>query len=141
MFLVLERAGLDSLLARAWRPLRHAYTLAVVTGAWVLFRCNTLSHAGAFFAALAGNGAATEIKYPLQMYLDPLVATTLVVALVGSMPIGRALASLADRNACGRPALHAGSFAVEWVWLAAVLLGSCAYLAAGTYNPFIYFRF
>jgi len=140
-FLVMERAGLDSTLERTWRPLRHAYALAAVIGGWVLFRCETLSHAGVFCAALAGGCAATELRYPPLMYLDPLVATTLAAAFVGSMPVGRALASLIDRRAVDHPRLRAGSFTIEWLWLAFVLVASCAYLAAGTYNPFIYFRF
>lgn len=138
-FLVLERAGLERLLARAWRPLRHAYALAAAVGGWVLFRCESLSHAGAFFAALSGRGALTEAKYPLLMYLDPLVATTLVAALIGSMPVGRTLAAGIARSPL--PALQSTSFVAELLWLAAVLLASCAYLTAGTYNPFIYFRF
>ena len=141
VFLVLERAGVDAALARAWRPLRHAYSLGVVMCGWVVFRCETLSHAGAFFAALAGRGAPTDFRYPLSMYLDPLVATTLVAAVAGAMPLGRTLAALIDRGAPEHRGMPAASFAVEWLWLAAVLLASCAYLAGGTYNPFIYFRF
>jgi alginate O-acetyltransferase complex protein AlgI len=141
VFLIVERAGLNNALERAGRPLRHAYALAAVLGGWVLFRCESLAHAGAFYAALGGQGAATELKYPLLMYLDPLVAATLVVAVIGAMPAGRALATTVDRYAPSRRSLAAAGFAAEWLWLAAVLTASCAYLAAGTYNPFIYFRF
>src|SRR5438034_3647918 len=141
IFLIIERASLSSALERAWRPLRHAYALAAVIGGWVLFRCETLAHAGAFFVALSGQGATTRLTYPLLMYLDPLAATTLAAAVVGSMPLGRALAARIDMSAKAHPFLHAVSFVAEWLWLAAVLVASCAYLAAGTYNPFIYFRF
>ena len=55
------------------------------------------AHARAFYAALGGGGADTHVKYPLLMYLDPLVATTLVVAVIGAMPVGRALAVAIDR--------------------------------------------
>jgi len=141
IFLVLEHSRFESVLANAWRPFRHAYALGAAIGGWVLFRCESFSHAGAFFSALAGSGAPTLLKYPLLMYLDPLVATTLVAALIGLMPVGRALAARIDRGGPDHRLLRAASFAAEWLWLAAVLLASCAYLAAGTYNPFIYFRF
>jgi alginate O-acetyltransferase complex protein AlgI len=141
VFLVLEHTGLEGALARAWRPVRHAYALVAVLGGWVLFRCDTLSHAGAFYAALAGGGAPTQLKYPLLMYLDPLVAITLAVAVIGSIPVGRVMAAAIDRRTAARPALGTTAFAIEWTWLAGVLIGSCAYMAAGTYNPFIYFRF
>jgi hypothetical protein len=75
------------------------------------------------------------------MYLDPLVATTLVVAVIGAMPVGRVLAGAIDRRAPDRRGLATAGSVAEWLWLAAVLTASCAYLAAGTYNPFIYFRF
>ncbi len=140
VFLIVEHAGLGDQLERAWRPLRHAYALAAVIGGWVLFRCDTLHHAGAFYAALAGGGAPTHDKYPLQMYLDPLVATTLAVAVIGAMPVGRALAHALDR-AAPRRWVTTTALCGEWSWLALVLVASCSALAAGTYNPFIYFRF
>jgi alginate O-acetyltransferase complex protein AlgI len=141
VFLMLEHAGFGTSLGRAWRPLRHAYALAAIVGGWVLFRCDTLVHASAFYAALGGGGAPTQAKYPLLMYLDPLVATTLVAAVIGSMPVGRALAGVIDRARQERHGLAQIALCGEWSWLALVLISSCAALAAGTYNPFIYFRF
>ncbi len=141
LYLMLEHAGLGDVLQRAWRPLRHAYALAAVVGGWVLFRCDTLGHARAFYAALGGGGADTHVKYPLLMYLDPLVATTLVVAVIGAMPVGRALAVAIDRYTPNRRGFATVALFGEWSWLALVLIASCAALAAGTYNPFIYFRF
>jgi hypothetical protein len=75
------------------------------------------------------------------MYLDPLVATTLAVAVIGSMPVGGVLGAAVDRRATIHHALGTAAFAIEWVWLAGALIASCACMAAGTYNPFIYFRF
>ena len=143
VFLVLERAGGDRVLARVWRPLRHAYALGAILGGWVLFRAETLGHAGWFFLALAGRGAgpASSLRYPARQYLDPLVLATLGAAVVGAMPIGRAVLGRVDALAARRPRLGAPAFVGEALWVAAVLGGSCVALAAGTYNPFIYFRF
>ena len=143
LFLVLERAGGDRRLARAWRPLRHAYALCAVVGGWVLFRCETASHAKVFFLALTGLGAgpAAAIKYPVRQYLDPIVVVTLVAAVLGAMPIGRAVLGWLDAVAVRHAALRAPGFVGEALWIAAVLGGACVALAAGTYNPFIYFRF
>jgi alginate O-acetyltransferase complex protein AlgI len=142
-FLIAERAGLGGALARTWRPLRHAYALAAVVGGWVLFRCDTLAHAGGYYAALIGmdaHDAQAALKFPVRMLLDNLTAATLVAASIGAMPIGRwLLAGIAGTGAMRhrRSLLLVG----EWLWLALVLAASCAYLASGTYNPFIYFRF
>ena len=141
VFLVLEHAGLGSALERAWRPLRHGYALAAIVGGWVLFRSNSVGHAGAFYVALAGAGTATPTLHPLAMYLDPLVATTLAIAVIASLSLGRALASVANRAATGHRGVAQAAALGECAWLALVLVASCAYLAAGTYNPFIYFRF
>jgi hypothetical protein len=40
-----------------------------------------------------------------------------------------------------RPRLAVIGHFGDGAWLASVLIASCAALAAGTYNPFIYFRF
>jgi alginate O-acetyltransferase complex protein AlgI len=141
VFLMLEHTGFGAALGRTWRPLRHAYALAAIVAGWVLFRCDTLVHACAFYAALGGGGAPTQGQYPLLMYLDPLVATTLVAAVIGSTPGGRALAGVIDRATQERPRLAAIASCGEWSCLALVLICSSAALAAGTYNPFIYFRF
>ncbi len=55
IFLVLERAGFDRVLARTG-PFAHLYALLAVMGGWVLFRCETLPQALSFYAALAGCG-------------------------------------------------------------------------------------
>jgi len=141
VFLIAEHAGLGDALDRAWRPLRHAYALAAVVGGWVLFRCDTLAHAGAFYAAMLGGGVASSPLHPLAMYLDPLAAATLAVAVIGAMPVGRAIGARIDRIASSRAWVASVGAALEWGWLAVVLIASYAGLAAGTYNPFIYFRF
>ena len=82
LFLVAERAGLDTLLARLG-PLRHLYALAAVMGGWVLFRCETFTHALDYYAALFGGAAGDALRRPLASYLDPLVAITLLIAVSG----------------------------------------------------------
>jgi alginate O-acetyltransferase complex protein AlgI len=143
-FLIAERAGLEKVLARTWRPLRHLYALAAVVGGWVLFRCDTLTHAGAYYMTLGGMGAheaVAALKYPPRMLLDNLTGVTLAAALIGAMPVWRWVLATIEPGGRAHPRLAALFLAGEWLWLAAVLIASCVYLAAGTYNPFIYFRF
>ncbi len=117
VFLIAEHAGLGNVLDRAWRPLRHVYALAAVVGGWVLFRCDTLSHAGAFYAAMLGGGVAASPLHPLAMYLDALVVATLIVAAIGAMPVGRAIGALLDRVASSRAWVTSAGAALEWGWL------------------------
>ncbi len=139
-FLVLERAGLDRVLARIG-PLRHVYTLCAVTAGWVLFRCETLPQAGRFFAALLGVGSATTDGPSVLQFLDPLVAFTIAAAIFGATPIACRMGAwwqgLAAPGRRAGPAL----LVLDGAWTAACLVVASAWLAAGTYNPFIYFRF
>ena len=141
LFLVLERAGLERRLLRQPRVVRHVYALAVIGAGWVLFRADSLAYAGSVFRALAGFGADAQTKYPLRMLLDNVVLVTLIGAAITSMPLGRFLAQRTAALSSARPYAIPLSMVVEWAGLSSMLVLACAYLAAGTYNPFIYFRF
>ncbi|MEP7329734.1 MAG: MBOAT family protein, partial [Betaproteobacteria bacterium] len=140
LFLVVERAGLDRVLQRIG-PLRHIYTLFAVMGGWVLFRCDTLTQAIAYFQVLGGFPTSTSLHQTLGLHLNPLVITTLVVAVIGATPVARILGTRRDAMVARGyiPGLAAG--AADIVTLAAIFIAAVAWLAASTYNPFIYFRF
>jgi alginate O-acetyltransferase complex protein AlgI len=139
-FLVVERAGFGRVLERM-RPLAHAYALAAVMLGWVLFRCDTLAHAAAFYAALAGHAAGDPAMRPVAEWLDPLTLTALVLGVVFAMPVGPALARLRARLSAAGPRASAVVLSADVAGLGALLLAAASFLAAGTYNPFIYFRF
>jgi alginate O-acetyltransferase complex protein AlgI len=137
-FLVMERAGLGGLLLRLGGA-GHVYTLLVVMVGWVLFRAPTIDAAGRFLAAMAGFGQGTGIEYHLDLYLDAERAAVILAAAVGSSPVWRAVGRLRERAAA--PALGVALDLGLAVGALAVLLASATMLAAGTHNPFIYFRF
>jgi len=138
-FLVAERAGLDRWLdRRAW--IAHTYALAAIMGGWVLFRCESLAHAIDYYAALAGLAQGEATRQPLRQHLDGLVVLTLVVATVFATPLARRIGQWRDRVTAAGGAARAVLVA-DVAWLGIVLVASAAMLAAGTYNPFIYFRF
>jgi len=138
-FLVAERAGVARVLGRN-ALVAHAYALAAIMGGWVLFRCETLAHAIGYYAALAGLGTASPALHPLGQHLDALVGTTLVVAMLFATPLAPRVGAWRDK-AAARGAMGAIVLGADLAWLALVLAASVALLAAGTYNPFIYFRF
>jgi alginate O-acetyltransferase complex protein AlgI len=140
VFLVLERAGFGRVLERS-RILAHAYALVVVMLGWVLFRCDTLAHAGGYYAALAGFAAGDPLRHPLGRWLDPLTVTTLIVAIVLAAPVAPMLARWRDRVATGSGGVGTAVMTLDVAGVGVLLLAATAFLAAGTYNPFIYFRF
>ena len=139
VFLVLERAWLAHVLERS-RVIAHFYTLAVVAGAWVLFRCDSVGHAVDYYAALAGLSGADPALHPVARYANGLLVTTLGVAVVFATPVARRVATWLD-SATQRSREAVIAMTAEGAWLAGVFIASAATLAAGTYNPFIYFRF
>ncbi len=140
LFLVAERAGVERLLARIG-PLAHLYTLLAVMGGWVLFRCETLTQAGHYYAALAGFADGNPLRHPLADFLNAQVALALVIGIVFAAPVARRIGRWRDQVAA-QPGLRAhGVLAADIGWTMLVYLAACAMLAAGTYNPFIYFRF
>jgi alginate O-acetyltransferase complex protein AlgI len=145
-FLVIERAGLAQKMAAQARLVRHLYTLLVVMLGWVFFRAETLAQAVSFIGALAGLGRGTGIAYHVAMVVNPELLAALVIGLVGSTPaipllyqhVERVAANL--KGAVGHLA-EAGLRTVSFAAMLVILLVSVALSAAGTYNPFIYFRF
>jgi alginate O-acetyltransferase complex protein AlgI len=138
-FLVLERVGLRSWLKRWLAPLRHAYTMVVVMVGWVLFRTESVTHTTAFLTAMVGLGHGDGIAQYPALYLDSVRALVVGVGIVGSMPVVPWL-----RRWCEEGATISFGWAVEAASvavLAMMLVVSCMALAAGTYNPFIYYRF
>ena len=145
LFLVLERLEFGRALKRTWRPVRHAYALAVVVAGWVLFRADDLSHALHYFASLLGLNAPTTGQYYLDLYVDFEVLLTLVIGVIGATPVAAMLKNLAPDSLAGTTGWSraaAWSFSLAHVlFLASLFLLSCMAVAGGTYNPFIYFKF
>jgi alginate O-acetyltransferase complex protein AlgI len=148
-FLVAERMGLGKWLEASWRPLRHVYVVLLVMAGWVFFRAATLTEALGYFEALLGLAKYTAADYALDRYLNLELMVVLSVAVVGALPVFPTVAAIWERllqSKDGRtvwvPSLLEGARAItEGAVCLAVLVASSMLLAAGTYNPFIYFRF
>ncbi len=116
------------------------YALAVVMGGWVLFRCDTLAHAIDYYAALLGLSDANPARHPVAQHLNGLLVVTLAAAVVFATPVAARMAAWRD-SALQRSRRAALAVTADGAWLALVFVASASMLAAGTYNPFIYFRF
>ncbi len=146
-FLVIERVGLGGILAKQPRVIRHLYSILVVMGGWVLFRCaGKFGQAMDFYQAMIGLGQGRGIEYGLDMYLTPDIALAILVGIIFSAPILPYLSSKSRAWVDGlrgfsRVPAELGLSFVRVVGLFTLLILSAMWLSSGTHNPFIYFRF
>lgn len=143
VYMVAEHLGLGKALERLWRPLQHVYTLLLLTISFVLFRSENMSQALSYLTAMFGGHTAVGSQFGILPYLNAKVIIILLISIAAATPAGQVIGQrietwmYADKRALARGAVSA----VYLCLLAALFVLSASYLAAGTYNPFIYFRF
>ncbi len=134
LFIVIEKLGLLRILHRIWKPFQHIYVLLVVAVGWALFRIESLAHSMTYlqtmFVYTDGNPSVNDFIGYFNSGKELIIMS--VIAIAFSMPLYPYL----ERR------LKAPLFLVfRYSGLILLLLICITYIAAGSYNPFIYFRF
>lgn len=128
VLLVSEKLLLGKYLQKLPGWLRHVYVMVLVLISWAIFALEDLSIMGHYLAAMLGFGGLPLVNaltgYYLRNYLPILAA-----AAVASTPIVITRWRRMDSPGLKLTVLLLG------------LLACTAYVVAGTYNPFLYFRF
>lgn len=132
--LMLEKYLLMPLLKK-WRILSHLYTLLVVVLGFVLFNADSLSQAAVQISAMFGFGGLPLVSAESLYYLQSS-AVVLAVGAIGATQLPKKLFEKLQDS----PLKAVADFA-EPVLLAAIFVLCVAYLADGSFNPFLYFRF
>lgn len=111
------------------RVLGHIYTLLAVMIGFVIFRADSMSQAVHFIVSMFSFGATAVGTMTAVSVMSPLFIITLIIAAVACTPVLRML----PKNAVTR---------LLGMVLTIILYMLCIMeIAAGSYNPFIYFRF
>jgi D-alanyl-lipoteichoic acid acyltransferase DltB (MBOAT superfamily) len=137
-FLIVERIALSRRLERAPVIVARLYALAAIMTGWVWFRARDVDHAWSFFASLIGVNGWTEMSPSTYAVLHP---ATLAAAAVGvvlattKIDIARWLRRSAAR--VSGPLLAIADTLAIGLFLGLSVLS----VAAGSYSPFLYFRF
>lgn len=144
--LVLERLGLGRVLARLPSPLAQGYTLFCVMLGWVFFRADSVPHATHYLRAMFGMLPTTTPLLDWQLNFGASGAAALAAGIVIACwrwPLRRPVSEAAPTALAPSPTtLRARAInRVTPLLVAAGFVLCIASLAAGTYNPFIYFRF
>lgn len=132
-FQILERLGLGKILEKR-RWLGHIYTVLVFIVGWVIFRADSLSQAAAYLAHMF-----LPWRYSQLPSLPSLVSAH-ALCIIFLAVLGCGLVQLLGKKCPSLQKRWQGSL-LEAAFLCCVFLYSMMQLAAGTYNPFIYFRF
>jgi alginate O-acetyltransferase complex protein AlgI len=134
LFMVLERIGLMRRIT-GLPVIRHVYALSVICFAWVFFRADSFPYALGFFETLvrASPAAALTLRAAVSneawtvFFLGCFFATPLASSTIETMLQAR------------RGTAVAAAFVQAAVLV--LFVASVAKVAAGSYSPFIYFRF
>ena len=141
LLLVVERVGLSALIGKLPLGFAQIYTLIAVMVGWVFFRAKDVAHALEYIAIMFFGSAADSAALPWSLNFDKATITALVVGVL--LAIWRRQDGSAEplriRAMLGHRPWLAG--AAELALSGIIIVLSTASLAAGTYNPFIYFRF
>ena len=133
-FLVLERTRFGMVIDAGPVIARRLYALCVVLVGWVFFRAETFPAAIGYLLAMCGIGSAGATAARPIYFLTIEVQLALIIGIILAL---RPFQSQVSRFAPSPAAVRAPQAIVQLAVLALALL----YVAAGTYNPFIYFRF
>jgi alginate O-acetyltransferase complex protein AlgI len=134
-FLIAERTGLSPLLRRSSVFVARAYALVAVMSGWVWFRAHDLAHALTMFESLVGRNGWDRLSFETHIVLFPTTLMALLIGIALSIADWRALWSSAWRKY--RVAVPLADTARTALLLALSILS----VAAGSYSPFLYFRF
>lgn len=107
----------------------HIYTLLAVTIGFVIFRADTLGQAFHYIGSMFSFNVTAYGVMEAASLLSPLFILTLLVAIVASTPVVRLVKNKKLK-------FYGGLAASMLLYFLCILE-----LAAGSYNPFIYFRF
>jgi len=136
LFLVLERTPFGKVMSKATAFVKHVYVLLIVMIGWVFFRAENL-HSSITYLQTMFSFKADNKYYILEIFQADTVIM-LIAGFVFSTPVFQYfLKKLNNMRSAVKPAIE-----ISLMILLFALFIICAVgLAAGTYNPFIYFRF
>lgn len=120
------------------KVLRHIYAMLVVCIGFVMFRADTFTGGIQMISTMftGWNFGGIQMQTALEQ-MTPLFIVTLVVAVIGSLPVLEGIKAWCKRTEGRRRVMEPVGYLCSILLLVLSMLS----LSSGTYNPFIYFRF
>ncbi|MEM7562380.1 MAG: MBOAT family O-acyltransferase [Pseudomonadota bacterium] len=140
--LILERGYFGELLDRMLAPLRHLYVLLMIMIGWVFFRSETVSGALDYLQTMSQLTGTWDLPPALAIRFDDEIRTVFYIAIILSTPIYRHILDRVEQISGAASGLVGNSLeCLRYSAAIGILALSVLAIAAGSYNPFIYFRF
>lgn len=146
VFLVIERLFLKKWIDRAPQFIGHLYLIFVILISWVMFRAVTLEDTLNMYGAMFGLTGDPSGMRPLAHFIDGELIVLLLIGVLGSIGIVPWAAKgfknfVRSQAQTQRGMWETLGLCFKWASLALILFYAMMLTAAGSYNPFIYFRF
>lgn len=136
-FLMLESYKIIPLEKIKFRPLKHIYTMLVVTVTFVIFRAENLSQAGIFIKEMfTGFNISSQSFSIFAQQFNPVFVLALISGIIFSMPVVKKV-SCKFNTEKSADTIEYLSYAGTLVMLMLCIIS----LSSSTYNPFIYLQF
>jgi len=146
LFVLLEHTEVGEFRRKLWSPLQVLICMLIVIFGFVIFRCETLSAASHYLFVMLGMPGEITSAHPVGFYLTSKVKFEICLGILIAMPVYPTICNLRYQmvERLARKGQYAFDFAFHISRLS-ITIGlvyfTCISLAAGVYNPFIYFRF
>ncbi|MFP4472057.1 MAG: MBOAT family O-acyltransferase [Bacteroidales bacterium] len=143
VFIVIEKLGFSHILERLPKPARHFYTMFAWIVTLVIFRSPGVSWSGSYLVQMFSFAPGNQSLYSYFSFFhfQPEMILLMALGILFCMPVYGVLECRFNDLRNRSIALLYSVNALQLIFYAALFLASVAYLAADTYNPFIYFRF
>ena len=134
MFIIFEKAtGWHKKEGKFIGFFQHIYCILAFVIGWVMFRADSMSYAWQYIKNMFGLVKTHEVAYLLPYYVDNIEIIAFIAAFCCSVPLFSKMLQIPYRYKVCRSIVN--------IWLIALFILSTSFIAASTYNPFIYFRF
>lgn len=140
-FMILERFGFEKVLHKIFKPVAVVYTFFIVMMAWILFRADSLDYAIRFYKALFNFNIHDAQLFHFMKSVTSEYILVLIITVFGAFGF---FEFVRKKVFLGIKSNKLSDFMIPFfqITVYGVLLLLCtSYLLAGTYNPFIYYRF
>lgn len=134
IFLIIEKMVLKRFADKIPNVFKHIYLMFVVIIGWVLFAFDDISIGVGYFLSMFGGGGVFATNEALYILLTNIPLLIICVLFSTTLPIRL-------RETVRNKVNENVYTAFEVIFIVAVFMVSVSYLVAGSYNPFLYFRF